>query len=67
MSGLGLRTILWPAYWLGSAATFVYLTFFDDFTWTWWNWILVIPINTFIASIWPIYWLVLHWLPLYHR
>ena len=39
--------------------TFVYLTFFDGYRYTAWNWILVVPINAFLAQIWPIYWLIL--------
>ena len=35
------------------------LTFFDGYTYTWWNWIIVVPINGFLAEIWPIYWLLL--------
>lgn len=40
--------------------TLVYLTFFDGFEYTFWNWVIAIPVNIFLASIWPIYW-VLHW------
>lgn len=43
-------------------ATFVYLTFFDGYIYTAWNWIIAIPINLFLSGIWPLYWLVLHWI-----
>lgn len=46
-------------YVLGNIATFVKLSFFDGYVYTWWNWIIVLPINEFLAMIWPIYWLVL--------
>lgn len=46
------------AYWIGHIATFTKLTFFDDYEYTWWNWIIVIPINEFLAIIWPIYWVI---------
>lgn len=47
------------AYCIGDAATFVYLVFFDDYRYTWWNWLIVVPINLFLAQIWPLYWLLL--------
>ena len=48
-------------YSAGSIATFVYLTFFDGYIYTSWNWIIALPINAFLGSIWPIYWGILHW------
>ena len=50
-------------YFLGDIATFIYLTFFDGYIYNWWNWIVAIPINFSLASIWPLYWLILQWLP----
>lgn len=47
------------AWQLGSLATFIKLTFYDGVTWTWWNWIIILPINAFLAEIWPLYWLLL--------
>lgn len=44
---------------LGSVATFVFLTFLNGYVYNWWNWIIVIPINGFLAEIWPIYWAIL--------
>ena len=42
-------------------ATFVKLTFFDGYQYTWWNWIIAIPVNLFLAEIWPLYWLIIRW------
>lgn len=53
-----LATIVPAAYSLAAAGTFVFLTFFDDYAYTWWNWIIVVPINGFLAGIWPVYWLI---------
>lgn len=47
------------AWQLGALATLARLSFFDGFTYTWWNWIVAIPANLFLAEIWPIYWLIL--------
>lgn len=46
-------------YFLGQIATFGKLTFFDDYAYNWWNWLIVVPINTFLSVIWPIYWAIL--------
>jgi hypothetical protein len=54
-----LRTLLLAAFWIGDIATFIYLTFFDDYQYTWWNWIIVVPLNGVLATIRPIYWLVI--------
>lgn len=53
--------ILPVAYIVGSLATTVYLTFFDGYIYTWWNWLIAIPINLFLGTIWPLYWGLLHW------
>lgn len=50
------------AMWLYVAAdafTFIFLTFFDGYVYTWWNWLIAVPINIFLSTLWPIYWLVL--------
>lgn len=47
---------------LGDLATFIYLTFFDGYVYTWLNWIFVLPANVFLSTIWPIYWGILHWI-----
>lgn len=51
--------VLGASYYLGAFATFGKLTFFDHYIYTWWNWIIVLPINAFLATIWPIYWGIL--------
>jgi hypothetical protein len=51
--------LAWAVFWLGNIATFVKLTFFDGYEYTWWNWIIVVPINEFLAMMWPIYWVIL--------
>jgi len=58
MRDLGTKTLL-GIYFLGDLATFVYLTFFDGYIYTWWNWLIAVPINFFLAQIWPIHWLIL--------
>lgn len=54
-----LGGILLLAYYIGAPITFIYLTFFDGYQYTWWNWIFVVPINGFLSAMWPIYWAVL--------
>ena len=47
---------IWQA---GSLATAIKLIFFDGYVYTWWNWLIAIPIDFFLSEIWPIYWLIL--------
>lgn len=47
---------LWTIYGIGHVATFIFLTFFDGHHYNWWNWMLIVPINEFQATIWFIYW-----------
>lgn len=54
-----MRLILILIWQLGSIATFIKLTFLDGYVYTWWNWIIAIPVNAFLAEIWPIYWAIL--------
>jgi hypothetical protein len=54
-----LSVTLIAVYWIGNLATFAKLTFFDGYVYNWWNWIIAIAINEFLAMIWPIYWLIL--------
>jgi hypothetical protein len=49
---------LYGLIWFG---TFVFLTFFDHYQYNLWNWIIALPVNVFLGAIWPIYWLILHW------
>ena len=60
--GKAFGVLLYGAYFIGGPATFIYLTFFDDFNYTAWNWIIAIPANIILASIWPIYWTIIRWL-----
>jgi hypothetical protein len=56
---------LFIAIWqLGAIATAIYLIFLDGYNYTWWNWILAVPISLFLAEIWPLYWLLIR--PLMH-
>lgn len=51
-----------PFIWIwqiGSLATFIYLAFFDGYRYNSWNWLIAIPVNMFLAEIWPIYWLLI--------
>lgn len=54
-----MKTALFVLYLLIDLATFAYISFFDGYVYTWWNWTFVLPINAFLATIWPGYWLVL--------
>ena len=53
--------ILIKLYGVISFATFIYLTLFDGYAYTFWNWIIVVPINFSLSMIWPVYWGILHW------
>lgn len=57
-----MERLVMMIYLLGNFATLIYLTFFDGYIYTAWNWIIVLPVNIMVASIWPIYWAVLHWI-----
>lgn len=54
-----LHTPLLWFYFGVDAVTFVYLSFFDGYVYTWWNWLIAVPANIFLSTIWPIYWLIL--------
>lgn len=54
-----MKKVLLIAYLLGDFATLVYLLFFDGYRYTWWNWLIAIPVDMILSTIWPIYWLVL--------
>ena len=53
------KAALFWAWQIASVATLIKLMFFDGTNYNWWNWIIIIPINFFLAEIWPIYWLIL--------
>jgi hypothetical protein len=46
-------------YLAGDLATFIFLTFFDEYRYNAWNWLIAIPVNFFLSQIWPIYWAIL--------
>ena len=52
---------LW-AYILGDPGTFIYLTFFDGYVYTDWNWIIAVPANLVLSMIWPVYSIFLRWI-----
>ncbi|MFL6627457.1 MAG: hypothetical protein ACJ8G1_13495 [Vitreoscilla sp.] len=54
-----MRKILLAAYLVGDLATMAKLIFFDCYSYTWWNWVIAIPVDVFQGAIWPIYWGVL--------
>lgn len=56
---LDLSGIFLIFYLIGSWATFIYLSFFDDYQYNWWNWVFVLPINFFLGHIWPLYWIII--------
>lgn len=56
------KNVLPYIYVISYLATFIYLTFFDGYEYTWFNWVVAIPVNIFLSTIWPIYWAVLHWI-----
>ena len=51
----GCASIAGLTYVIAGLATFVYLTFFRHYPYTWWNWIFILPWNGFLSSIWPVY------------
>jgi hypothetical protein len=55
----GSPLMFFAGWQVGGLATFIYLTFFDGYVYTWWNWMIAIPVNLFMAEIWPVYWLIL--------
>lgn len=48
---------LW-AYEVIAWATFVFLTFYDGYIYTSWNWLIAVPVNLFVSQFWPLYWLI---------
>jgi hypothetical protein len=61
-----MKRVAWAIYITGNLATFGKLTFLDGYGYNWWSWPIVIPINEFLAAIWPLYWGILRWLPALH-
>ena len=58
----GLGLVLFLSYDVIAFATFIYLVFFDGYVYNRYNWIVAIPANVFFSALWPLYWLVWHWL-----
>lgn len=56
------ENLMAAVFFIGQIGTFLYLTFFDGYVYTAWNWIIAIPINIVLSGIWPIYWAILHWI-----
>jgi hypothetical protein len=54
-----MARLLATAYVLAGGATTVFLTFFDGYPYNAWNWLIAVPVNIFLGTIWPIYWLLL--------
>lgn len=54
----GTHIAIW-AHVVASQATFLVLMFEDWPRLTWWNWIIIVPVNQFLSQIWPIYWPIL--------
>ena len=46
-------------YGIGAFGTFIYLTLLDGYVYTWWNWLIAVPVNGFLGVIWPLYWVIL--------
>lgn len=42
--------------------TFIFLMFFDGYTYTWWNWPIAVATSWFLSLIWPIYWILQIWM-----
>jgi len=53
------ESVLSAVYVIGQLATFIFLIITNWPGFNWWNWIFLIPINFFLACIWPIYWVIL--------
>jgi hypothetical protein len=54
-----MKIALVVVYLLGNLATFLKLTFLDGYHYTWWNWIVALPVNEFLGVIWPAYWAII--------
>lgn len=57
-----MAKVFWAIFIAGDVLTSLYLLVRD---WPYFgavNWLLIVPIDFFLGSIWPIYWAVLHWI-----
>lgn len=57
-----MERIAFAIWQIGALATFICLTFFDDYAYNSWNWLIAIPVNLLLGEIWPIYWALLRWM-----
>lgn len=57
--GNKLLVVLMWVYQPVAIGTAIYLIFFDGYVYTWWNWIIAVPISIFLGEIWPIYWAII--------
>jgi len=60
--GLFVLRALLALYLVVCPLTFIYLTFFDGYEYTVWNWLVAIPLNVYLSSLWPVYWSVFWWI-----
>lgn len=51
-----MATLLIVAWMTADIGTFAYLMVNDWAYFNAWNWIIMVPINIFLAQLWPIYW-----------
>jgi hypothetical protein len=56
-----MKNVLIWIYLSVDLATFIYLTLFDGYVYNAWNWLIAVPVNILLSTIWPIYWGALHW------
>lgn len=54
-----MRRIIFIIYQAMAILTLLKLTFWDDYPYNGWNWLIAVPVNFFHAEIWPVYWLIL--------
>lgn len=54
-----MKDVVLAMYILGDIVTTIFLIFFDGYRYNWWNWFFAVPIDFMLATIWPIYWLIL--------
>lgn len=55
----GIPFAFYWIYQLAGFATFAFLMSEDSADFNAWNWIVIIPVNIFLSTIWPVYWVIL--------
>jgi hypothetical protein len=48
-------SIAYLVWLIGANVSFIFLTLLDGYVYTWWNWIIALPVNAFLSMIWPLY------------